>query len=88
VKLCLGKAQHSTGSPCRAPIQGTQDSPEAATIDFWNALASAPASCLHKLVPIDNLQDAFLHGVHNFSWSVSHCLRSVGFRVQGLGFRV
>jgi len=33
------------------------------TIDFWNALASAPASCLHKLVLIDNLQDAFLHGV-------------------------
>jgi len=31
-------------------------------IDFCNALASAPASCLHKLVLIDNLQDAFLHG--------------------------
>ena len=65
VKLCLGKAQHSTGSPCRAPIQGTQDSPEAATIDFWNALASAPAPCLHKLVLVDNLQDAFLHGVQS-----------------------
>ena len=35
------------------------------TIDFWNALASAPASCLHKLVLIDNLQDAFLHGVQS-----------------------
>jgi len=44
-------------------------------------LASAPASCLHKLVLIDNLQDAFLHGVHNFSWSVSHCLRSVGYHL-------
>ena len=51
------------------------------TIDFWNALASAPASCLHKLVLIDSLQDAFLHGVHNFSWSVSHCLRSVGYHL-------
>jgi len=51
------------------------------TIDFWNALASAPASSLHKLVLIDSLQDAFLHGVHNFSWSVSHCLRSVGYHL-------
>ena len=49
------------------------------TIAFWNALASAPASCLHRLVLIDNLQDASLYGVHNFSWSVSHCLCSVGY---------
>ena len=31
-----------------------------------------------KLFLSDNLQDAFPHGVHIFSWSVSHCLRSVG----------
>ena len=51
------------------------------TIAFWNALASAPASCLHRLVLIDNLQDASLHSVHNFSWSVSHCLCSVGYHL-------
>ncbi len=49
------------------------------TIAFWNALASAPASCLHRLVLIDNLQDAPLHSVHNSSWSVSHCRSSVGY---------
>ncbi len=36
------------------------------TIAFWNALASAPASCLQRLDLIDNLQDASLHSVHNF----------------------
>jgi len=35
---------------------------------------------LFKLL-IHNLQDAFLHGVHNFSCSVSHCLRSVGYHL-------
>ena len=49
------------------------------TIAFWNALASAPASYLHRLVLIDNLQDAPLHSVHNSSWSVSHCRSSVGY---------
>ena len=51
------------------------------TIAFWNALASAPASCLQRLDLIDNLQDASLHSVHNFFWSVSHCLCSVGYHL-------
>ncbi len=40
-------------------------------INFWNASASAPASCFYDLVLIDN---GFFHGAHNFSWSVSNCL--------------
>ena len=51
------------------------------TIAFWHASASAQASCLHRLVLTDNLQDASLHSVHNFSWSVSHCLCSVGYHL-------
>ncbi len=51
------------------------------TIAVWNALASAPASCLHRLVLFDNLQDGSLHSVHNFSWSVSHCLCNVGYHL-------
>ena len=51
------------------------------TIAFWNALASPPDSCLHRLVLIDNLQGASLHSVHNFSSSVSHCLCSVGYHL-------
>ncbi len=44
-------------------------------------LASAPASCLLRLVLVDNLQDASLNSVHIFSWSVSHCLCSVDYHL-------
>ena len=47
-------------------------------MNFGSVLALAPASCLHALILTGNLQDAFLYGARNFSWSVSHCVGSVG----------
>ena len=50
------------------------------SIQFWNLLASAPERSFHRSVLLDNLADS-RRGIPHFSYSVSHCLKSIGISI-------
>ena len=48
------------------------------SIQFWNCLATASHTSLHQVVLLDNICDALIHHVPNFSQSVFDNLKSIG----------
>jgi hypothetical protein len=52
------------------------------TLGFWARIQAAPHGNFYKQLLLDNLNDALVHKIRNFSWSVLRKLRELGIQVD------